>query len=297
MKTIVSRLSLFFTLVALLSVIGCNSAGSGDVDDNQRTTVRLVYPNWSEGIAITHLAQVLLEEEMGYDVEMKLTDAEAAYAEVAEGKADFFCDAWLPETQMTYYERHKAELEQIGIIYPEARTGLLVPEYSQLQKIEDLSSVSIPISGIDSTAGIMEQAANAIATYGLSNQLLNQSESEMTSQLNEAIKRREEIVVTGWEPHWIFARYDLRFLNDPNEVFGKKEQIYTIGNKTSIQEIPTAVRFFERMQLSEKQLNQLIDFVRVEEDPEIGVKKWIQKNEFIVNQWVKDLHPVRKKIM
>lgn len=46
-----------------------------------------------------------------------------------------------------------------------------------------------------------------------------------------------------------------------------------------------------------KQLNTLVYEIRMAEDPLEGVKKWIKHNEFVVNQWVKDLQPVRKKIM
>jgi glycine betaine/proline transport system substrate-binding protein len=58
-----------------------------------------------------------------------------------------------------------------------------------------------------------------------------------------------------------------------------------------------AVRFFERMQLTENQLNRLVYQVRLSEDPRQGVKNWIDENEYIVNQWVKNLKPERKKIM
>jgi glycine betaine/proline transport system substrate-binding protein len=51
------------------------------------------------------------------------------------------------------------------------------------------------------------------------------------------------------------------------------------------------------MQLTEKQLNRLVYFVRLNDDPRQGAKQWIKENEYIVNQWVKDLKPKRKKIM
>jgi glycine betaine/proline transport system substrate-binding protein len=51
------------------------------------------------------------------------------------------------------------------------------------------------------------------------------------------------------------------------------------------------------MQLTENQLNRLVYQVRLSEDPRQGVKNWIDENEYIVNQWVKNLKPERKKIM
>ena len=62
----------------------------------QAETVKIAYPNWAEGIAMTHLAKVVLEEEMGYDVEMTQADPGVIYAAVAQGDQDLFLDAWLP---------------------------------------------------------------------------------------------------------------------------------------------------------------------------------------------------------
>jgi glycine betaine/proline transport system substrate-binding protein len=119
----------------------------------------------------------------------------------------------------------------------------------------------------------------------------------MVEQLGDSIQRRKEIVITGWEPHWIFARYDVRFLDDPDNIFGQKENIYTIARVNLEEKHPNAVRFFERMQLTEKQLNSLVYEIQVNEDPVSGVKSWMGKNEYVVNQWLKNLTKERKKIM
>ena len=41
----------------------------------------------------------------------------------------------------------------------------------------------------------------------------------------------------------------------------------------------------------------MVYYVRLSEDPQEGAKRWIKENEYIVNQWVKNLKPERKKIM
>jgi glycine betaine/proline transport system substrate-binding protein len=105
------------------------------------------------------------------------------------------------------------------------------------------------------------------------------------------------VVVTGWEPHWIFARYEVRFLEDAEKIFGENEKIYTISRLGIEEDHPRVVRFFERMQLSEKQLNSLVYYMRRNEDPIVGIREWIKKNEYVVNQWVKDLGKEREKIM
>ncbi len=270
---------------------------SNTTDEDQVRELNIVYTDWSESIALAHLAYVLLEDELGYDVTLKLTDVENAYAEVAAGKADVFADAWLPETQKRYYTKHADNIEKLGISFPHAKTGFVVPEYSQLQYLEDLKNWDGDIAGIDEGAGVMIKARKALEKINSPATLLNLSESEMTIRLENAIKRRENIVVTGWEPHWIFARYELRFLEDENKIFGENEKIYTIGHKGITEEHPVAVRFFERMQMSEKQLNALVYEIQVHKDPIKGARAWIKKNEYVVNQWVKNLAPERKKIM
>jgi len=280
-------------LVVFLSIVSCRNS----LPDEAERNIRLVYTEWTESVAITFLSAVLLEEKMDYSVELKLTDVASAYREVADGKADIFADAWLPETHQQYFENYEEELERIGIIYPEARIGFVVPGYSELDTINDLKNYPYTLIGIEESAGIMQKARMALENYGLTNTLLNLSEEEMVQYLEDSIKRRADIVVTGWEPHWTFARYELRFLHDPDHIFGKKENIYSIGRIGIGQEHPHAIRFFERLQLTEKQLNRLVYFVRLSEDPKEGVKHWIKENEYIVNQWVKNLKPERKKIM
>ena len=277
----------------LVFFASCNNK----TDEESDRTLEIVYTDWSESVAITYLSYVLLEEKMDYKVTLKLTDVETAYKEVGTNKADVFTDAWLPETQKQYYKKYKDEIELLGIIYPEARIGLVVPAYSQLKTIADLQSYSHPIIGIDAGAGVMQKTQAAIAKYELKNSLLDLSEEKMLKQLEDSIQRRKEIVITGWEPHWIFARYDVRFLEDPDNIFGQTENIYTIANKNLQETHPNAVRFFERMQLTEKQLNSLVYEVSLSEDPVNGAKAWIAQNEFVVNQWIKNLTQERKKIM
>jgi glycine betaine/proline transport system substrate-binding protein len=282
-----------YKLAVLLMLFSCSTKTA----DNEERTLKIVYTDWSESIAITHLSAILLEEKMEYTVITKLTDVENAYREIASGESDIFADAWLPETHKNYMKEHTGNIEELGIIYPEARTGFVIPDYSELRTISDLINYKHPIIGIDEGAGVMQKARLAIEKYSLQIPLNSLSEDEMIKQLEDSIKRRKEIVITGWEPHWIFARYDLRFLDDPDNIFGEKENIFAIGSAGIIKEHPMAVRFFERMQLTENQLNRLVYQVRLSEDPRQGVKNWMKENEYIVNQWVKNLKPERKKIM
>ncbi|EUJ21889.1 glycine betaine/L-proline ABC transporter substrate-binding protein [Listeria aquatica FSL S10-1188] len=75
--------------------------------------------------------------------------------------------------------------------------------------------INYTITGIDAGAGIMLSTQNAIKDYKLDDynwQLQTSSTAAMTSTLEKAIKDKRPIVVTGWTPHWMFTKFDLKFL-------------------------------------------------------------------------------------
>lgn len=293
----IRMLNIAIALLGFVGLTACTSQPQQSPPSGPQQ-VKLVYTDWSEAVALSQLSKLMLEEEMGFEVQLKLVGLDSAYAELARGDADVFADAWLPETQSEYWAKYADSLEKLSILYPHARTGLVVPAYSRFHSIEDLKTSETAIVGIEADAGIMFQTRKAITDYQLSTvSLKNLSEKEMTAQFAEAYKRMEELVITGWEPHWLFDRFKVRFLDDPKLVFGEQENIYALATKGLEGRFPQVVRLFERMQLSEKQMNSLIYLMSSEADPEDGVREWMRKNEYLVNQWVRNLRPERKKIM
>ncbi len=287
---------LLFLLLFLFVITGCRTT-TGESDD-PAGVIYINYTDWAESVALTHLAELLLEERLEYEVITKLTDVDTAFMEVALGEADVFADAWVPYTHAAFMLLYKDDLEDLGPNYRNARTGLVVPVYMEEESISDIiRSYNRPIVGIDSSAGIMVNALRAIESYGLVNELLILSDEEMSGRVEDAIKRREPVVFTGWEPHWLFFRYELKYLADPLGIFTENEDIHTIARSGFTESHPRAAKFFERMILSEKQINELLYEVLLSRDPKQGARTWIEKNEFTVNQWVRGLRPEREKIM
>ena len=287
-----------YLLIFLVLLTGVMVACGNMTEEEEKKEIRLVYADWSEGVAMTYLAAEILDSELGYDVETKMTDIESVFKEIGSGQYDLFVDAWLPETHSTYMETYGADLENLGVNVETVRTGLMVPEYFEARSISDLDEEVDQIIGIGSGAGVMEAARNAISTYTLNASLIEGNEQAMTDTLSEAIKRRVPIVITGWTPHWIANRYELRFLDDPENIFGEAEQIYTLARSGFSSEHPKVVTFFERFKLTSSQLGALMDELQTFPNNERrAVQNWIRDNEFIVNQWVKELHPVREKLM
>src|SRR5699024_8715859 len=77
------------------------------------------------------------------------------------------------------------------------------------------------ITGIEPGAGVFKASEKAVEEYDLEGWEVQASSSgAMATALGEAIDNEEPIIVTGWSPHWKFAKYDLKYLEDPKGVFG-----------------------------------------------------------------------------
>jgi glycine betaine/proline transport system substrate-binding protein len=168
-KKIIAAVIMSFVLMGLQS---CDFSKQKEVQQEHRE-IFLVYTDWSESIALNELSAYLLEHELDYKVRTKLIDVKSAYDELAKGNADVFTDAWLPNTQQVYYDKYADKLDLLGVMYREAKVGLVVPSYSELQKVEDLKLYSDPIIGVDSGAGLMHKTRMVQQKYKLQAQLID----------------------------------------------------------------------------------------------------------------------------
>ncbi|WP_426750394.1 glycine betaine ABC transporter substrate-binding protein [Myxococcus sp. Y35] len=294
-----NRLPLMLTAVAgLLVASGCkqeNKAPAGDTAEAaapaKKPVVRLVYVNWAEGVAMTHLVQAVLEDRMGYQVQTTMADVAPVFASLANGDADAFLDGWLPVTHKSYMERFQGKVVDLGTNYEGARIGLVVPADLDITSIEQLNgkkqALNETIVGIDSGAGIMTTTEKAIKEYGLELKLVPSSGPAMTAELKDAVAKKRPVVVTGWKPHWKFARWDLKFLEDPKGVYGAAESIHTLTRVGLEKDLPDVAALLRNFKLDDQQLGSLMGAVSDAEDaPEKAVREWMKQNQALVDGWI-----------
>lgn len=272
---------------AVLAAAGCGKAP----DAASKGTIRLAYVNWSEGVAVTHLLEVLLGD-MGYQVETTMADAAPIYTAVAEGQQDVLVETWLPTTHKAYFEQYGAKLEFISTWFEDAKIGLVVPAYVEIDSIEQLNEVKDRfkgrLTGIDAGAGVMSCADQAIKDYALDYELIASSGPAMTAALQGAIDKGDWIAVTGWAPHWKFARYDLKFLEDPKGVFGGSEIVQSAARLGFSADHPDVAAFFKKMKFDGAQIGSLMDAIEnAAAGEEAAVRAWIAENQALVDGWLK----------
>jgi len=166
--------------------------------------------------------------------------------------------------------------------------------YDAQQKLG--SQINYTITGIDAGAGNMASTQKALSAYGLENQkwqLQTSSTAAMTSTLGKAIADKRPIVVTGWQPHWMFTKYPIKFLKDPKNVYGKTEHINTIVRKGLKKSMPEAYTILDRFHWTPTEMSVVMLKVNDGVDPQKAARDWIKANPKQVAKWTKGVKKVK----
>ncbi|MFV0365715.1 MAG: ABC transporter permease/substrate binding protein [Mangrovibacterium sp.] len=255
----------------------------------EQKTVSMAYVDgWDEGKAMTMIAKNLLEEQ-GYQVKIERAAVDLIFASMANGTTDLFLDAWLPITHGTKVEKFQDKLEPLGTLYDEAKIGLCVPTYVPISSIEELNinkdKFGDRIVGIEEGAGISNKTKQAIADYDLDFKHMTSSTVAMLSELQRQYDTQDWIVFTGWKPHWMFGRWDIKMLEDPQGIFGKTEQVCAYARKGFSTDHADLARLITHMHYDTDVMAKLLSALQNTEDYQQGIEDWINANRDLINSW------------
>lgn len=256
-----------------------------------KNVVKIAYVEWSCATASTNLVKAVLEEKLHKKVEILPVSAAAMWQAVASGDVDGMVTAWLPVTHGNYLKKVKDKVVDLGVIVPGAKIGLVVPDYVTIDSIDQLEGAKAKFSGkiigIDPGAGIMTKTEKAIKDYDLKGYtLVEGSDATMTAALSDAIKHKEWVVITGWTPHWMFGRWQLKYLKDPKGVFGGDENIHAIVSKNLEKEKPEVYAFLSKYKLPMSDLQALMAANKENGKPYENAKKFIAEHPKLVDSWL-----------
>ena len=266
--------------------------GMGSALAANKPTLKIGYVNgWDDSVAVTHVAGEILQSKLGYTVELKPVEPAIMWQGVARGDLDATLSAWLPATHGEYFEKLKDKVEILGTNYSGAKIGLIVPDYVEAKTIEDLEKYAKDfdgkITGIDAGAGVMRRTEDAIKEYNLTSiKLMPSSGPAMATALTRAEKAQKPIVVTGWIPHWMFAKWKLRFLEDPKGVYGAAETVNSIGSKGLEKKAPEVAAFLKKFQWASKdEIGEVMLAIQEGAKPDVAAKDWVSKHPERVAEW------------
>jgi glycine betaine/proline transport system substrate-binding protein len=278
----------FLGLLLIVGILATSCSGGADGGE----TLDLADIGWTENTAIAHLTKVLLEEEVGYEqVTIKTSDLDSVYSSVAEGDLDAFQDVWLPN-QRDLLSSVEDDVDQLGYSYQgQTEQGLAVPSYMNTTSLNQLNdSEADLILGIEPGSVVMGVVYDEVMpTYRLKQKLVEASTEGMLAEVERLYNDREEFALVAWSPHWMNQRYDLRYLEDPNDAFGELNdpaRITTIVNKNLPENEPAAYAFMNALIFNEDQLNDLESTIEERGDPLEGARQWAQDNRDVWQPWV-----------
>jgi glycine betaine/proline transport system substrate-binding protein len=225
-----------------------------------------------------------------------MTDIGVQYRGLADGELDLMLMAWLPVTHADYWREVSGSVVNLGPLYTGARLGWAVPSYlpeEQLDSIEDLKRPQVRrmlrgrIQGIDPGSGLMQASERAVAEYGLDGyELMSGSGAAMTAAMDRAVRLQRPIVVTTWNPHWMFARWQLRYLKDPKGILSRDERVHALARAGFGRDYPRAVvDMLARMFIPLDELEDaLLD--AVDHSPEAAAARYLESHPRRVAYWL-----------
>jgi len=263
----------------------------------QDDTIDFGYVQWPGVTVKTHVA-AKVAEYLGYETEMTSGSQAIVFKGMDTGDLDVFLGNWLPTMKMHFdkYEEkgsvHNVRVNLFDVVY---RTA--VPEYVYEAGVKSLADLNehadkfnSKIYGIEpgNEGNIIIQDAIKNNNYNLENWSLQASSTAgMLTSVKRAVNNEEWIAFNGWKPHYMNVMFDLRYLEDPEGIWGEGERVYTVARNGYQDENPNFYKFLEQFKVTAPIQNKWIDsYKRQEKDPEVVAEEWIANNLDVVNQWV-----------
>ncbi|MFW3496423.1 glycine betaine ABC transporter substrate-binding protein [Aerococcus viridans] len=277
-------------IVGLLFTFGSEDSYQTNAGSNKSgQTVTLATVNWESEIASTNvLAQVL--KEAGFNVQITTVDPAIMFSSVAEGQSDAMVGGWVPVTHQAYKAKYGGSMVDLGPNLEGATSSLTVPAYMEdINSITDLTDENdSTITAIEPGAGVTNSAQNAVKEYdNLSDWKVSVSSTgAMIAELEQAIENEEDIVVIGWKPHWMFMDYDLKMLDDPENVFGGYEEIHSYAREGLKEDNPEAYKIIDNFYWEVEDMSSVMEELATDVEPEEAADNWIEANRETVDGWL-----------
>ena len=293
------NLSMAAGLSLTLFAAGCGSdenatdgkkEGATSVGDGQE--IELAYVEWDTEVAATNVIGKVLED-LGYDVKVTPLDNAIMWEAVSTGEADAMVSAWLPGTHVAQFAEYGDKMVDLGPNLEGAAIGLVVPTYMEdVNSIEDLADhAGKTITGIEPGAGVVAAAERSLDDYeNLEGwEVQTSSSGAMATALGQAYENEEEIIVTGWSPHWKFQKYELKYLEDPKGTFGEAESIHTMARQGLEEDLPEAYKVLDNFNWTSEEVEVVMTAIQDGEDPEDAAVAWVEANQDRVAEWTEGI--------
>ena len=263
----------------------------------QDNTVNFGYVQWPGVTVKTHVA-AKIAEYLGYETEMTAASQAIIFKSLETKDLDVFLGNWLPTMKLHFDEyKEKGVVHNVRVNLEDVVYRTAVPEYVYEAGVKSLADLNEHADKFDSKiygiepgneGNIIIQNAIKNNTYNLGEWTLQASSTAgMLTSAERAINNKEWIAFNGWKPHYMNVMFDLKYLEDPEGIWGEDEKVYTVARNGYEKENPNIYKFLEQFTVPAPLQNHWIDeYQNKDRDPEVVAEEWIANNLDVVNQWV-----------
>ncbi len=287
LTTILLVLIFSFSLVS----VGANSVQAAD------DTIDFGYVQWPGVTVKTEVAKKVIDY-LGYETSMTSGSQAIVFKGMDTGDLDVFLGNWMPTMKMHFdkYEE-KGTIKNVRVNLLDVVYKTAVPTYvweAGVKSFEDLNEhadkFNSTVYGIEpgNEGNLIIQKAIDNDTYNLGDWKLQASSTAgMLTSAKRAINQEEWIAFNAWKPHYMNVMFDIKYLEDPEGIWGSGERVLTVVRTGFEEENPNVYKFFEEFKVTAPMQNKWIDmYKRQEMDPEEVAEQWIANNPEVVYQWV-----------
>ena len=201
----------------------------------QAADVVIGVPNWVSVTAMAHIAKVVLEDNLGIEVELQNATNPIVFEAMDKGTMHVHPEVWLPNQQNLY----ETYVEQKGTVVkaPNAVTsfqGMCVTDMTaeehgvtQITDLTDPEKAKIFDSDGDGRGEIWIGATGWASTnvekiraksygYDQTLEMVEMDETLALAKLDAAVSQNRPFVTICWTPHHMFGLHDLTVLKEPD---------------------------------------------------------------------------------
>ena len=299
------------SILLILTVVGCSGQNQqsqeGTAQNNEEAAqnqeqammseIEFGYVNWPGVTMKTHVAKNILEK-LGYDVKINSYTQQVLFTGMENDQIDAFLGNWDPTMKVNFKPyQEKGVVENVRVNLEEALYQTAVPTYvweAGVKSMADLNEYAdkfdkriIGIEPGNDGNQIIKDAINN-NTYNLKDwKLVNGSTAAMLAAVGKATANNEWIAFNGWKPHWMNVKYDMKYLKDPEGIWGSNDTVYTVSRPELKDNATNFYKFLEQFKVTSKTQNTwILEYQKKERDPEKVAEEWIANNQETVNDWI-----------
>jgi glycine betaine/proline transport system substrate-binding protein len=289
--------------IALLAVFltgGAGARAASAADAPECRTIRLSDIGWSDVTATTALFSALAKD-LGYQPAVTVLSVPVTYASMKNKDIDVFLGNWMPSMAA---DRDKfiadGSVEVIRANLTGAKYTLAVPAYTYTQGLKDFNDIQRfapqlehSIYGIEPgndgnrlLLGMIKQNLFGLQDF----KLVESSEQGMLAEVERAYRAHAPIVFLAWDPHPMNMRFDLRYLNGGDGVFGPNfggASVYTNTRAGYSAQCPNIGRLLRNLQFSPRAESEVMaGILDRHESPAAAARAWLDAHPAAVAQWL-----------